>query len=57
MVNPIGHWLRIMFGTRLGILLMGLSGFQGIIFRVLLRGLSGFRVTVGLIVPAQPILK
>ena len=35
MINPLGHWLRILFGTR---------------SRIPLRGLSGFRVPPGLVV-------
>ena len=35
MVNPLGHWLRIPFGT---------------VLRIPLRGLSGLRVTLGLVV-------
>ena len=41
MVNPLGQWIHISFGSRFWILLMGLSGFQGIGFRIPLRGLSG----------------
>ena len=52
MVNPIGHWLRIKFGTIFGIPLGGLSGLRGIGFRIPLRGLYIFRVTLGLVVPA-----
>ena len=29
MVNPLDHWFRVPFGTRLRIPLMGLSGFRG----------------------------
>ena len=50
MVNPLCHWIRIPFGTRLRISLRGFSSFQGIEFRIPLRGLSGFRVTTGLVV-------
>ena len=52
MVNPLGHWLWIPFGTRLWIPLRGLSGFQGIEFWIPLRELYGFRVTPGLLVTA-----
>ena len=52
MVNPLGHWLRVLFCTRSWIPLRGLSGFRGIGFRIPLRGLSGFQVPPGLVVPA-----
>ena len=52
-VNPLNHWLRITFGTRLQINLRELSGFQGIGLYITLRGLPGFRVTLGLVVPEQ----
>ena len=52
MVNPLGHWVQIMFGTRYRIPLRGLSGFRGIGLRIPLRGLSGFRVLPGLLVPS-----
>ena len=52
MVNPIGHWLRIPFGTRSRIPFGGLSGFRGIGFRIPLRGLSGFWFPLGMVVPA-----
>ena len=55
MVKSLDHWLRIPFGTRFRIPLMGLSGFQGIGFRITLRGFSGFRVTPGLVVPSDPL--
>ena len=53
MVNPLGLWPRILFGTRLRILLRGLSGLRGIGFRIPLRVLSGFRVPPGLVITAQ----
>ena len=53
MVNPIGHWLRIQFGTRFRIPLRGLSGFRRIGFRILLRGLFGFQVPPKLVVTAS----
>ena len=56
MVNPIGHWLRILFGTRLPIYLRGLSGFRGIGIRSPLRGLFRLRVTPVLAVPEYPLL-
>ena len=51
MVITIGLWIRIPFGTRSRIPLMGSYGFRGIGFRIDLRGLSSFRVTPGLIFP------
>ena len=54
MVNPIGHWIWILFGTRFRISLRGLSRFQGIGFQIPLRRLYGFRVTPVLVVPALP---
>ena len=54
MVNPLGHWLQIPFGTITWISLMGISGFRGIGFQISLRGLSCFRVPPGLVVPAYP---
>ena len=50
MINPIGHWIRVLFVTRLRIPLRGLSGFLGIGFWIPLRVLSGFRVTLGFLV-------
>ena len=41
MVNPLGHWPRIPFGTR---------------FWIPLRGLSDFRVTSRLVVTSHPLL-
>ena len=55
-VKPIGHWIRIPFGTILRITLRGLSGFRGIGFRIPLRGLSGFQGTLGLVVPEVMLL-
>ena len=55
MVNPIGHWLRIMFGGSPLIPLRGLSRFRGIGFRIHLRVLFGFRVPPGLVVPSHPL--
>ena len=55
MVNPLGHCLRIPFGTRFLICLRGLSGFRGISFRITLKVLSGFRATPVLVVPAPPL--
>ena len=52
MVNPLGHWLRIMFGTRFQIHLRGLSRFREFGFRITLRLLYGYRVTPVLVVPA-----
>ena len=40
MVDPIDHWLRVLFCT---------------ISRITLRGLSGFRVPPGLVVPSHPL--
>ena len=51
MVNPLGHWVQIMFGTRYRIPLRGLSGFWVIGLLVPLRGLSGFLVPPVLVVP------
>ena len=51
MVNPLDHWIHILFGTRLRITLRGLSGFLVIGFRITLRGLSGFQVPPGLVFP------
>ena len=57
MVNPLGHWLRILLGTRFCIPLRGLSRFRVIGFRIHVRVLSGFRVTPGLVVPADHTIK
>ena len=56
MVNHLGNWLRIPFGTSYRISLQGLSRLQGTGFRVPLRVLSGFLFTLGLVVPAHRIL-
>ena len=55
--NPLGHWLRIPFGTRFQIPLRVLSGFQIIGFRIPLRGLFGFWVTPVLVVLAYIIFE
>ena len=55
MVNIIGHWFRIPFGTLFWIPLRGLSSFRGIGFWIPFRGLSGFWVAPGLVVPEHPI--
>ena len=52
MVNPLGHWLWVMFCTSSRFPKRGLSGSQGIGFWVPLRRLSAFRVPPGLVVPA-----
>ena len=52
MVNPLGHWLWVLFCTRSQILLGGLSRFQGIGLWIPLRQLSGFRVSLLLVVLA-----
>ena len=41
MVNPLGHWLRVLFCTK---------------SRIPLKGLSGFPVSPGLLVTAHPLL-
>ena len=56
MVNPLGHWLWILFGTIFWITLSGLSGFRGIVFWVPLRRLCGFWVPPLLVVSAHPLL-
>ena len=56
MVNPLGHWIQIMFGTRFRIPLRGLSGLWGIGFWIPLRGLSGLQVTPGSVVCSHPLL-
>ena len=53
MVNPLGHWLWILFGTRFRIPLRGLSGFRGVGLQIPLKGLSGFWVTPGLVVTVE----
>ena len=53
MVNPLYHWLLILFGTSSHIPSQGLSRFRGMGFRIPLRGLSVFQVSPGLLVPAQ----
>ena len=55
MVNPLVHWLRVLFCTRSRIPLRGLSGYWGIGFWIPLSGLSGFLVPPRLVVPAHPI--
>ena len=55
MVNPLGHWIQIMFGTIFHIPFRVLSGCQGIGFRNSLRILSGFQVTPVLIVLEHPL--
>ena len=52
MVNPIGHWFQVTFGTIFRITLMVLSDFRGTGFWIPLRGLSIFRITPGLVVTA-----
>ena len=54
-VNPLGHWLRILFGTIFRIPLRGLSVFWGIGLWIPLGVLSSFQVTPGLVVPAHPL--
>ena len=56
MVNPLGHWIYILFGTSSLIYLHGLSRFWGIGFRIPLRILSGFWVLPVSVVPANPFL-
>ena len=55
-VNPLGHWLRIPFGTISRISLRELSGFRGIGFWIPLRRLSWSRVPPGLVIPEQPLI-
>ena len=51
MVNPLGQWFQVPFGTRLRIPLRQLSGFWWTGLRINLRRLSGFRVALVLVVP------
>ena len=53
MVKPLGHWLWIQFGTIFWIPFRGLSGLQGIGFRIPLRGLSILQVLPQLAVPTK----
>ena len=55
MVNPLDHWLRVLFCTRSWIPLRGFPGSWGIGFRIPLRGLSGFWVPPRLVVPTHPL--
>ena len=47
MVNPLGHWIRVLFYTRSRIPLRGLSGLRGIGFWNPLSGLSGLQTPPG----------
>ena len=55
MVNPLGHWLRVLFCTRSQIHFRGLSGSWGIGILITLRVLSNLRVPPWLVVPAHPL--
>ena len=52
-VKPLGHWLRIPFGTRALITLRGLYGLQVIGFLIPLMALPCFHFPPGLVVPAS----
>ena len=52
MVNPLFHWLQILYGNRFQVRLRGLSGFWVIGLWIPLRGLSGVWVTPGFIISA-----
>ena len=54
MVNPLGHWLWVLFCTSYRIPLRGLSGSWGIGFLIPLRGLSGFQVPPRIISSIAP---
>ena len=54
-VNPLSHWLWVPFCTRSQIPLRGLSGLQGIGFRIPLRGLSRFWAPLGFLFLAHPL--
>ena len=56
MVNPLGHWLQVLFCTRSWIPLRGLSGPWGIGFRIPFRVLSVFWFPPGLVVPASQLV-
>ena len=55
MVDPLVHCLCILVSTRFCISSIRLSSFREIGFRVFLRELSAFRVTLILVVTAQPL--